>query len=167
VRAVTRRIAAGAAGVLLLSLFLPWYGGTVEEAVRPAGVPEGRYTAVTTVVEPGTGWSYLGYVDIWLALGAVAVVVLVLRVGHRRALLAAAAVALAATALIAFRAVLPGPPPHSVGSLELGMPTSDDAEVTTQRSGPERRYGIFVAFLAATTAAGAAALAARREPRPE
>jgi hypothetical protein len=165
VPAVIRPLAAAAAAVLFLTLFLPWYGGSVEEAVRPADVPDGRYSAVSTTIENGSGWSYLGLADILVALAAVAVIVLVLRGSDRRALLAGAAVALATAALIAFRVVFPPPPPFSVGALDLGVPAAADTpEVTTQRTGPERRYGVFVAFAAAMTAAGAAGLAARRHP---
>ena len=160
-----RRIAAAAGVLLLVTLFLPWYGGKVEEAVRPTDVPEGRYTAVTTIIGDTSGWAYLGITDILVALGAAAIVALALLARDRRALWAGAGIALAVAGLIAFRAVITPPPPFSVASLDLGVPPSaDTSEVDNQRTGPARRYGIFVAFLAAITAAGAAALAARRHP---
>jgi hypothetical protein len=163
------RLATAAAGVaLLVTLFLPWFGGLIEESVRPEGVPKGRYTGVRSLVEDGSAWGYLSVTDILVALVAVAVVALALTARDRRLLLGGAVIALVAAGLIGFRVVKTPPPPFSVSALDIGVPPAEAAPgITTQRSGPERRYGIFLALAAAITAAGGCALVARQERSPD
>jgi hypothetical protein len=129
-RLTTGDMIAGVGGiVLLISLFLPWYGVSVD-------------IADVSVSESASGWEVLGFIDILLFLisvGAIAIVV-AKAVGALPAELPAPVVLLGlgtvAVLLVIFRII--------------DIPTEGDVPEEVDLS---RKVGIFIAFIGAAAVA--------------
>ncbi|MGH2840444.1 MAG: hypothetical protein ACRDKY_06425 [Solirubrobacteraceae bacterium] len=122
------KIAGGSALVLLIALFLPWYGIKIE-----------GLGASVSLDETGNAWELLSFVDILLFLAA------------------AAAIALIAARLAGALPALPAPPSLIVlgaGALALALVLfrlifTPEPDGLPEQIDLTRKFGIFVALLAA------------------
>jgi hypothetical protein len=140
--------------VLLIVMFLPWYG------VGGPGIEQAEQAGTPTDVPSATAWEAFDFIDILLVLlilAAIAPVVVFLLTGNRlppAAYAITALIGILATLLVAYRLI--DPPDPFVFPAQV--PAGFELEVT-------RKFWAFVGLLAVAAITVGAGLAAREELR--